>query len=279
MTGDLLLGACTIESNGWTNAFNMSEACLSSLEADDDRQFYHHMQLSSSSSSSSSISASPAQYPQCSPYSVPRRLTDDPIDFVGSYNALSDTVCLSSSPDSGTESTTPPLNCIDLAGLDEFLNTNSTSNDLIYSRLDSCSSSRSVTNSAVDLATEFLNFSQNPSPTRSSCSDLISSPIVDAGSSSDTKISSCLIDLACDLTDFTVASVRQADTAAISSDISNGTTRFQCDLCGKCFNRKYLFDRHVQSHSGTKPYICAVCNRTFSQKSNLKQHMSVHKAW
>ncbi|XP_070707310.1 zinc finger protein 260-like [Pempheris klunzingeri] len=52
--------------------------------------------------------------------------------------------------------------------------------------------------------------------------------------------------------------------------------RFGCDVCGKRFNGKTDFKRHVRVHTGQKPFGCDVCGKRFNRKINLMSHMRVH---
>jgi hypothetical protein len=284
MTGDLLLSACTLESNSWT-AFNASDAdCLSSLvtHSSIDNHSHHLLPNNHHLHSLSTVTL----------------LTDDPNDFASTYAPRPDTPT-SGSSDSARDAIA--LNCIDFAGLDEFLNTNSDSNDLIYAQLDSCSSTVD-SNGAVDLASEFLQFTANESQpnhkvtleTQSASTDSSHSTLERESTAIQLTIpdhSESVDETYCDVTSSYSESISfrsdhdsYHDQPSVSLDAAEPDTtssqfRFECPFCRKCFHRKYLYERHVQSHTGEKPFRCSVCDRSFSQKGNLKQHMSVHKAW
>lgn len=51
---------------------------------------------------------------------------------------------------------------------------------------------------------------------------------------------------------------------------------FKCDTCGKDFNRKSNFKKHVRTHKGEKPYSCSFCSKQYSQRSSLNLHLRIH---
>ena len=50
---------------------------------------------------------------------------------------------------------------------------------------------------------------------------------------------------------------------------------FNCDQCGKSFNRKRFFIEHMKTHS-EKPYKCGICQKRFTSKAGLDYHVQVH---
>ena len=47
----------------------------------------------------------------------------------------------------------------------------------------------------------------------------------------------------------------------------------KCDICGKMFESKRDFRRHIESvHEGKKENICDFCGKDFFMKSKLEMH-------
>ncbi|KAG2755272.1 hypothetical protein P692DRAFT_20869240 [Suillus brevipes Sb2] len=54
--------------------------------------------------------------------------------------------------------------------------------------------------------------------------------------------------------------------------------KYECDYCGKGFNRPSSLKIHLNSHTGEKPFTCTFegCGRSFSVLSNMRRHARVH---
>ncbi|XP_069488543.1 uncharacterized protein [Ambystoma mexicanum] len=62
-----------------------------------------------------------------------------------------------------------------------------------------------------------------------------------------------------------------------SSDSSPFVTHeYECEECGKGFERKSDLDMHRLSHTDQKPYPCTECERVFASMSSLNKHMRAH---
>ncbi|KAF9469888.1 hypothetical protein BDZ94DRAFT_38699 [Collybia nuda] len=57
-----------------------------------------------------------------------------------------------------------------------------------------------------------------------------------------------------------------------------GPMKYECNYCGKGFNRPSSLKIHLNSHTGEKPFVCPVesCGRSFSVLSNMRRHARVH---
>lgn len=53
-----------------------------------------------------------------------------------------------------------------------------------------------------------------------------------------------------------------------------GSTRPECDVCGRTFTSVGNLNLHKNIHSDTKPFICNHCGRGFSQFNHLKEHLN-----
>lgn len=49
--------------------------------------------------------------------------------------------------------------------------------------------------------------------------------------------------------------------------------QYQCDTCGKRFNKKYNLSRHLKTHSTNDVYRCTQCNRYFQKEDEMRTHM------
>ncbi|OJA13075.1 hypothetical protein AZE42_01892 [Rhizopogon vesiculosus] len=70
----------------------------------------------------------------------------------------------------------------------------------------------------------------------------------------------------------------QEDSVAYASATGPSSLKYECDYCGKGFNRPSSLKIHLNSHTGEKPFTCTFegCGRSFSVLSNMRRHARVH---
>ena len=56
-------------------------------------------------------------------------------------------------------------------------------------------------------------------------------------------------------------------------------TEFNCDSCGKQFEKRHIMNRHIRLKHSEKErkHPCTVCNKSFFTNSDLKKHFESHQ--
>ena len=57
---------------------------------------------------------------------------------------------------------------------------------------------------------------------------------------------------------------------------TDGNKPYQCNKCGKQFDRKQILVIHERVHSGDRPYECDICGKSFPIAGNLARHKIIH---
>lgn len=54
---------------------------------------------------------------------------------------------------------------------------------------------------------------------------------------------------------------------------------FNCDLCGKQFDKRHILNRHIRLKHSEKErtHPCTICNKSFFTNSDLKKHFESHQ--
>ncbi|KAG1881488.1 hypothetical protein C8R48DRAFT_766513 [Suillus tomentosus] len=68
------------------------------------------------------------------------------------------------------------------------------------------------------------------------------------------------------------------DDSSPHANAGPSSLKYECDYCGKGFNRPSSLKIHLNSHTGEKPFTCTFegCGRSFSVLSNMRRHARVH---
>ncbi|XP_063837134.1 gastrula zinc finger protein XlCGF8.2DB-like [Ostrinia nubilalis] len=59
-------------------------------------------------------------------------------------------------------------------------------------------------------------------------------------------------------------------------DVHTGAKNFECKFCNKKFAKSYSQQMHERIHMNDKRYVCGICKAAFIQKCSLKNHTKVH---
>lgn len=54
------------------------------------------------------------------------------------------------------------------------------------------------------------------------------------------------------------------------------TVQYPCDICGKIFAYKWIWQRHMDVHTGVKKYECRFCSKKFAKPYTQQMHERIH---
>lgn len=64
---------------------------------------------------------------------------------------------------------------------------------------------------------------------------------------------------------------------SLPSEIAKRSKSFQCNICLKNFDRKFVLKRHMGTHKVDKDYSCKPCNMGFYRKDIFDRHIATKK--
>uniref|UniRef100_A0A914XYG5 C2H2-type domain-containing protein n=1 Tax=Panagrolaimus superbus TaxID=310955 RepID=A0A914XYG5_9BILA len=86
----------------------------------------------------------------------------------------------------------------------------------------------------------------------------------------------CIDEILRDSFPSTPQQISQVKTCKSSSNDPNSPKKYQCQMCCKSFDRRWLLQGHIRTHTGEKPFKCSICNKQFADKSNWRAHTQTH---
>lgn len=63
----------------------------------------------------------------------------------------------------------------------------------------------------------------------------------------------------------------------IATELGDGKTGYQCNVCGVKFAHQSWMKRHIRKHTGEKPFACDVCGRGFTRREVMFSHKLTHQ--
>lgn len=69
---------------------------------------------------------------------------------------------------------------------------------------------------------------------------------------------------------------KKANQDITPTKLADGSVIYDCDLCGKQFEKRQSFRVHMDSHSDIKKFECEICFNKFRQRSHLVVHRRTH---
>lgn len=62
-----------------------------------------------------------------------------------------------------------------------------------------------------------------------------------------------------------------------SNQESPSLKKFECDRCGRCYDKEKFLTSHKKLHTIETPYRCQICSKDFKYMTSLKAHAFVHR--